>query len=83
MENLWAELPEAKSAPIELSLVLLESLHERWMLMLRAIKPGEWKRNFRHPELGLMNLEKTLALYSWHGKHHVAHVTSLREKMGW
>lgn len=83
MENLWAELPEARSAPIELSLVLLESLHKRWMLMLRAIKPDEWKRSFRHPELGLVNLEKNLALYSWHGKHHVAHVTSLRERMGW
>src|SRR5580692_11069220 len=67
MENLWAELPEAKSAPIDLSLALLESLHKRWMLMLRAIKPDEWKRNFRHPEMGLMNLEKTLALYAWHG----------------
>lgn len=83
MENLWAELPEAKSAPIDLSLALLESLHKRWMLMLRAIKPDEWKRNFRHPEMGLMNLEKTLALYAWHGRHHVAHVTSLRERMGW
>jgi len=83
MENLWAELPEAKGAPIELSLVLLESLHSRWMLMLREIKPGEWKRNFRHPEMGLLSLEKTLALYAWHGRHHTAHITCLREKMGW
>jgi hypothetical protein len=83
MENLWAELPEAKSAPIELSLTLLESLHQRWMLALRGIKPEEWKRNLRHPEMGLLSLEKTLALYAWHGRHHVAHVTSLRERMGW
>ena len=83
MENLWAELPEAKSAPIEPSLVLLESLHKRWMLALRGIQPEEWKRNLRHPEMGLLSLEKTLALYSWHGRHHVAHVTSLRERMGW
>jgi hypothetical protein len=83
MENLWAELPEAKSAPIELSLTLLESLHQRWMLALRGIKPEEWKRNLRHPEMGLLSLEKTLALYAWHGRHHVAHVTSLRELMGW
>lgn len=83
MENLWAELPEAKTAPVELSLVLLESLHRRWNLTLRAIKPGQWKRTFRHPEMGTMNLEKALALYAWHGRHHVAHVTALREKMGW
>jgi uncharacterized damage-inducible protein DinB len=83
MEDRWAELPEAKSAPIELSLSLLESLHKRWNLMLRAMEPGQWKRTFRHPDLGTMSLEKTLALYAWHGKHHVAHITGLREKMGW
>src|ERR1700758_1535088 len=76
MEDLWAELPEAKSAPIEASLTLLDSLHKRWMLALRGIKPEEWKRNLRHPEMGLMSLEKALALYAWHGRHHVAHVTS-------
>jgi DinB family protein len=83
MENLWAELPEAKSAPIELSLSLLESLHKRWILALREIKPEDWKRNLRHPELGLVSLEKNLAIYAWHGKHHVAHITSLRDRMGW
>ena len=83
MENLWAELPEAKSAPIELSLSLLESLHKRWVLALRGITADGWKRNLRHPEMGLLSLEKTLALYAWHGKHHVAHITSLRERMGW
>ena len=82
-EDRWAELPEAKTAPIELSLSLLQDLHKRWMLMLRALKPAEWKRTFRHPEIGLMTLEKNLALYAWHGRHHVAHVTALRERMGW
>ena len=82
-EDRWAELPEAKTAPIELSLSLLEDLHKRWILMLRALKPAEWKRTFRHPEIGLMTLEKNLALYAWHGRHHVAHVTALRERMGW
>jgi hypothetical protein len=82
MEDRWAELPEAKTAPIELSLSLLEDLHKRWMLMLRAIQPAEWKRTFRHPEIGPMTLEKNLALYAWHGRHHVAHVTALRERMG-
>jgi uncharacterized damage-inducible protein DinB len=83
LEDRWAELPEAKSAPIGLSLALLSSLHMRWMLMLRALQPADWKRTFRHPENGLMTLEKNLALYAWHGKHHVAHVTGLRERMGW
>ena len=83
LENLWAELPEAKTAPVELSLALLESLHKRWNLTLRGIRPDQWNRTFRHPEMGTMNLEKALALYAWHGRHHVAHVTALREKMGW
>jgi uncharacterized damage-inducible protein DinB len=82
-ENIWAELPEAKRAPIEVSLALLDSLHQRWMLMLRGLTDTEWKRTFRHPELGAVSLEKNLALYSWHGRHHVAHITGLREKMGW
>ncbi len=83
MENLWAELPEAKGAPIKVSLALLDALHRRWMMMLRPFGDRDWKRTFRHPEMGAMSLEKTVALYSWHGRHHVAHVTSLREKMGW
>ena len=82
MEDRWAELPDSRE-PIENSLVMLESLHRRWMIVLRNLSDADWKRNFRHPELGPMTLEKTLALYSWHGLHHVAHITNLREKMGW
>ena len=83
LEDRWAELSEAKHAPVAVSLALLDSLHRRWMLMLRNLTDADWQRTFRHPEIGPMTLEKTLALYSWHGRHHVAHVTSLREKMGW
>ena len=83
MEDRWAELPESKQAPIDVSLALLDSLHQRWTLVLRNIPDADWKRTFRHPEMGLLSLEKTLALYAWHGKHHVAHVTALREKMDW
>jgi uncharacterized damage-inducible protein DinB len=82
-EDRWAELADTKSTPIEVSLTLLESLHDRWVRLLRALTPEDWKRTFRHPELGAMNLEKTLALYAWHGRHHVAHVTGLRERSGW
>jgi len=83
MEERWAELPEAKSGPIEMSLQLLENLHHRWVISLRNMKAEDWKRTYRHPELGVLPLEKVLALYAWHSKHHVAHVTVLKERMGW
>jgi hypothetical protein len=82
-ESRWAELTDARTAPIEISLMLLESLHARWALLLRGLKPGDFAREFRHPELGTVSLDRNLALYAWHGRHHVAHITSLRERMGW
>ncbi len=82
-EDRWAELPDTKATPVEVSLVLLESLHDRWVRLLRSLTPEEWKRTFRHPEMGAMTLEKTLALYAWHGRHHVAHITALRSREGW
>ncbi len=82
-EDRWAQLEDSKSTPIEVSLALLENVHDRWVRILRSLKPDEWKRQFRHPEMGMVSLEKSLALYSWHGRHHVAHVTELRKRMGW
>jgi hypothetical protein len=82
-EDRWAELDDSKCTPIEISLVLLESLHLRWVRLLRSLNEEEWKRTFRHPELGVVALEKSLALYSWHGKHHTAQITELRKQMGW
>jgi len=82
-EAQWAELIDAKTAPIEVSLLLLKSLHDRWVTLLKSLAPSDWSRTFRHPELGVVSLEKNLALYSWHGRHHVAHITSLRERMTW
>jgi uncharacterized damage-inducible protein DinB len=82
-EDRWAELADTKATPVEVSLTLLDSLHDRWVRLLRSLTPEEWKRTFRHPELGAMTLEKTLALYAWHGRHHVAHVTELRKRMSW
>ena len=81
-EALWAELPDAK-APIETSLVLLEMLHTRMMSLLEPLTEAQWKRAFVHPELGVRNLDQTMSLYAWHGRHHVAHVTRLRDRMGW
>jgi uncharacterized damage-inducible protein DinB len=83
MEDRWAELPDARTGPIDLSLVLLDSLHRRWVALLRSLTPEQWKRCFRHPDLGVVPLERNLALYAWHGRHHVAHITTLRERMGW
>ena len=82
-EARWAELPDTKATPVEVSLVLLDTLHDRWVRLLRSLTPEQWNRTYRHPELGPMTLEKVLALYAWHGRHHVAHITSLRERQGW
>jgi uncharacterized damage-inducible protein DinB len=82
-ESRWAELDDARQAPIDISLALLEALHQRWVLLLRALTPRDWTRSFFHPELGAVSLDKNVSLYAWHGRHHVAHITSLRERMGW
>ena len=82
-EARWAELHDARSADIEMSLELLDALHRRWTCLLRSLSSEDWRRTFRHPEIGLVSLEKNLALYSWHGRHHVAHITTLRERMRW
>ncbi len=82
-QQLWAELPDVKETPVEVSLAMMDSLHDRWVRVLQSITPGEWKRTFRHPEMGVVSLEKNLALYSWHGRHHIAQITNLRESKGW
>jgi uncharacterized damage-inducible protein DinB len=82
-QELWAELSDAKTAPIEMSLTLFESLHKRWVLFLQSLKSSDFARTINHPESGVMNLEKILQLYAWHGRHHTAQITSLRERMGW
>ncbi|HEX5423402.1 MAG TPA: bacillithiol transferase BstA [Candidatus Acidoferrales bacterium] len=81
-EALWAKLPDAKGA-VEPSLVLLESLHTRWITLLDSLSPSDWKRTVRHPEMGIVSLDGLLQMYAWHGRHHVAHITSLRERNGW
>ena len=79
----WAELFDSRSAPVQVSLSLLESLHRRWVLLLRSMTPADFARTFLHSELGPVTLDRNLALYAWHGDHHVAHVTALRARMGW
>lgn len=82
-QQLWADLEDTKSTPIEVSLTMLDSLHDRWVRLLQSLTPKDWKLTFRHPELGLVSLEKNLALYAWHGRHHTAHISALREREHW
>ena len=73
-EQLWAELPDAKTAPAELSLSLLEALHRRWVLFLKNLSDAEYARTFKHPDWGTVTIDEALALYEWHCRHHLAHV---------
>jgi len=82
-EAAWAELYDATSSDIEASLALLDGLHQRWVSLLRRITPEQWALGFVHPERGRVTLERNLALYAWHGRHHIAHITRLRQRMGW
>ena len=84
MEARWAELPDTAGTPIGVSLVLLEAVHRRWVVLLRATAEAQWTRTVFHPEYQeSFPLERLLALYAWHGKHHAAHITALRDRMGW
>jgi hypothetical protein len=82
-EAAWAETADVRETPIEVSLALLENLHKRWVVLLKSMSDADFAKQFQHPDLGLVPLEKNLALYAWHGKHHVAHITSLRERKQW
>jgi len=81
-EKDWAKTPETR-APIAVSLDLLTALHQRWVTLLRGMSPADFARTIKHPEWGTPSLDTMLALYAWHGRHHTAHVTSLRQRMGW
>ena len=82
-EERWAELSDSRETPIEVSLALLESLHQRWVTLLKSMQPEDFQRTFRHPAIGVITLAQNASLYAWHGRHHTAHVTSLRERMRW
>jgi uncharacterized damage-inducible protein DinB len=83
-EAKWAELPDSREVPIDVSLDLLDVLHIRWVALLRSMNAADFARTFRHPEHNrTLTLGQLLALYAWHGRHHVAHITSLRKREGW
>jgi uncharacterized damage-inducible protein DinB len=82
-EAAWARLGDVAATPIDTSLQLLESLHDRWVALLRGLSETDWKKRFLHPERGPVSLEDNLALYAWHGDHHVGHIEGLRRRNGW
>jgi uncharacterized damage-inducible protein DinB len=82
-ETAWATLPDSLLTPVEISLTLLESLHARWTVLLRSLTAEDFQRTFNHPQSGPHDVDWLLGLYSWHGNHHMAHITALRERMNW
>jgi uncharacterized damage-inducible protein DinB len=81
-EAAWARLPDSR-LPVEPSLALVDALHRRWVAVLRPLGDAELARVYRHPEMGDVSVRTALAIYAWHGRHHTAHVTGLRQRMGW
>ncbi|MBW7934863.1 MAG: putative metal-dependent hydrolase [Gemmatimonadaceae bacterium] len=83
-EKRWAELPDSRTLAIEPSLQLIDGLHARWVALLRTLDPGDFARTVVHPQHGrTMSVDQLTALYGWHCRHHVRHITALREREGW
>jgi uncharacterized damage-inducible protein DinB len=83
-EAKWAELPDTSGTQVGVSLMLLEALHRRWVVLLKSVTEPQWARTFYHPEQKkALRLDRVLAMYAWHGKHHVAHINGLRDRMAW
>jgi hypothetical protein len=81
-EAKWAELVDSRQ-PVDISLLLLEALHVRWVILLRSLLPEDYERTFYHPDSGVMKVGVNIGLYAWHSRHHIAHITSLRDRLGW
>jgi uncharacterized damage-inducible protein DinB len=79
----WAKLADVKLTPVETSLDILDALHRRWVLLLESMQPEDFARPLMHPENGPMTLDRLLQMYAWHGRHHVAHITSVRQREKW
>ena len=81
-QELWAELSDAQTLPVEISLKLIESLNIRLVTLIRSLSQSELNRQFRHPETGDLSLKKAIGLYAWHGNHHLAHIMNFRKSIG-
>ena len=82
-EAKWAELVDARSMPVDASLDVLDGMHARLVTLLRSLPESAFQRTLHHEENGPMTVDALLGMYSWHGRHHLAHVTSLRDRMQW
>jgi hypothetical protein len=82
-EAAWAELADSKSLSLAASLAMIEGIHTRWHVLLGAMSFDDFHKGFLHPERGRVSLTTALAMYDWHARHHVAHITSLRKRQGW
>ena len=82
-EKLWAEMPEARTAPIDISLDMVDALHRRWSLMLDNMTDADFERSILHPEIGALKVKSMVAGYGWHCRHHVAQIVATRCRMGW
>lgn len=82
-EAAWANLVDTTAVPIDVSLNLLDALHQRFVAVLRSMTDEDFRREYVHPETGRHALDHLLALYAWHGAHHTAHITTTRARMGW
>ena len=80
---MWAKLADTANTPVDVSLQMLAALHTRWVALFARMDSSDFARPLRHPEIGVIDLNRMLALYAWHSAHHTAHVTKLRERMGW
>ena len=82
-QDAWAKLEDYVTTPVETSLNLLEAVHTRWVILLKSMLREQFSRKMKHPEFGVVDINWLLAQYAWHGKHHIAQINSLKERMGW
>jgi len=83
-EARWAELTDARTLPVDVSLRLLDAMHTRWVALLNSLGPDDFARTYVHPEHGRpFTLDEAVSMYAWHSRHHTAHITTLRDRMGW
>ncbi len=82
-EAAWAELADSRTQPVEVSLQWIEGLHARWVALIESMREADFEKGYLHPTLGRQSLAHALALYAWHSRHHTAHITGLRARMGW
>lgn len=83
-EKLWAITTDVQTLPVNISITLLYALHQRWYQFLKDFSEADWQKKVFHPEHKKeFTLWHFLGMYAWHSRHHTAHITTLREKMGW